>query len=154
VRGIREYGKRLANVNLGALMRRRSILITLMIVGVLAVAAVVAVLVVSAQRKPSSGLTQSTWTLTMLVADGQTLVLSPSQPATIHFDPHAGQASGTGGCNTFSGPFSSKDNQVQFGQLLSTLMECDDSVVFDNAVWPTLLIGNGPPCRRTIRVSC
>jgi heat shock protein HslJ len=110
-------------------MGRRYILIAVAVVGALAVGAIVALIVVSARSTPPAALTQPTWTLTRLVVDGQVQTLSPSRPATLHFDAHTGQVSGTGGCNTFGGSYSLNGNQVQFGALRSTLIGCLDPVV-------------------------
>jgi heat shock protein HslJ len=110
-------------------MHSRFILIALAVVGVLALGAIVIVNMVSARSTPPAALTQPTWTLTTLVVDGQVQALAASRPATLHFDTHDGQVSGTGGCNSFGGSYSLNGNQVQFGELRSTLIGCLDPVV-------------------------
>jgi heat shock protein HslJ len=108
---------------------RRIISITVAFVGVLVVGAIVAVIVFAALSTPPTALTQSTWTLTQLVVDAQEQALSPTHAATLQFGAHNGQASGSGGCNTFGGSYSLHGNQVQIGALRSTLIGCLDPVV-------------------------
>jgi heat shock protein HslJ len=98
-------------------------------VGVLAVGAIVAVIVVSARSKPPATMTQPTWTLTMLVVDGQEQALSSSRAATLHFGAHDGQISGSGGCNTFGGSYTLHGIQLQISMLRSTLIACSDPVL-------------------------
>jgi heat shock protein HslJ len=96
---------------------------------VVVVGAIVFVLVFASRSAPPPALTQPTWTLTMLVVDGQEQGLSPSHPATIRFGAHDGQVSGSGGCNTFGGSYTLHDTQLQLGGLRSTLIGCLDPAV-------------------------
>jgi heat shock protein HslJ len=113
----------------GTLLRRRSILIAVPIVGVLAVWAIVAVIVYTAGSTPPAALTQPTWTLTTLVVDGQEQLLSSSRAATLHVGAHDGQISGSGGCNGYGGSYTLHGSQLQIGELRSTAMACLDPVV-------------------------
>jgi putative lipoprotein len=110
-------------------MRRRGIVIALGLIGVLAVGAILAVLVIAAGSRPPAALTQPTWTLTQLVVDGQQQELSPTHPATLHFGAGDGKISGSGGCNSIGGTYSLHGDQLQIGALYSTLIGCLDTVV-------------------------
>ena len=111
-------------------MRHRSIMIAVAIVGVLAVGvavgAVLAAIDVSVRSTPPAALTQPTWTLTMLVVDGQEQALPSSRAATLHFGAHDDQISGSGGCDTFDGSYTLFGTRLQISMLRSTLVVCSD----------------------------
>ena len=65
------------------------------------------------------------------VNNGQEAFVSPDgiEMATLSFDSE-GQVSGSGGCNTFSGDYTTTDpDGLTFGTLASTMMACEDAVM-------------------------
>lgn len=54
----------------------------------------------------------------------------PGSAPTLRFD-DAGQVSGSGGCNSFSGGYSVSGNTLSFDPLASTLMACADTAMMD-----------------------
>jgi heat shock protein HslJ len=66
------------------------------------------------------------WTLT---AYGPTDAVSPAvedAQAALTFN-EDGTVAGNSGCNGFSGDYTVEGNQITFGQIVSTLMACDDA---------------------------
>jgi len=102
-------------------LRRRLILIILTVVAVLAVSADVAY---AALTSTPGSLSQSTWTLTRLVVDGQEQTLSTTRPATLRFLAQERQVAGSGGCNSFGASYTLVGNQLRVGEMRSTLMAC------------------------------
>jgi heat shock protein HslJ len=74
---------------------------------------------------PGAPLVGVVWSLTGYIDDSGTLhpPAPGGTPATIAFDA-AGQASGSTGCNSFSGPYTVDGNAIQIGPLSTTLMMC------------------------------
>jgi heat shock protein HslJ len=67
------------------------------------------------------------WFLSELTVNGQKVdIPAGQQKITLQFEDN-GKANGTGGCNTFGSDYkASKDGKLSFGQMMSTLMACDD----------------------------
>ncbi len=77
-----------------------------------------------------AGLAGTSWQATG-VNNGQEAFVMPEgiEAATVTFDSE-GQASGSGGCNTFSGDYTTTDpDGLTFGILGSTFMACEDAVM-------------------------
>ncbi len=51
---------------------------------------------------------------------------APQRDAQIRFDPDSGRATGSGGCNRFSGTFLRNGNKLQISQLAATRTACAD----------------------------
>ncbi|HEU0028321.1 MAG TPA: META domain-containing protein [Ktedonobacterales bacterium] len=102
-------------------MRRRIIIITLAVVAALAVSGGIAYAALTAT--PTS-LSQSTWTLTRLVVDGQEQPLSSTRPATLRFLSNDHQVAGSGGCNMFGASYMLVGSQLRISELRTTLMAC------------------------------
>lgn len=77
------------------------------------------------------GLTNVEWTLVSI--DGQPVV--DGSTVTLTLDA-AGEASGTGGCNRYSGQYTIDGDAIAFGMLISTLMACvDDDITAQEAAY-------------------
>ncbi len=68
------------------------------------------------------GLAGVTWTLTDL--NGQPAL--PDRPVTLVFSQTG--VTGDAGCNSFGGDFQFENNSIRFGQLVHTLMACEEAV--------------------------
>ena len=66
----------------------------------------------------------TSWRLTELY--GRSPVLVPGGAPTLDFDAGEPRASGNGGCNQFSGPFTQNGTSLRFGALVSTRRACAD----------------------------
>lgn len=75
----------------------------------------------------ASPLEGTTWTLTS--ADGTDAVAE----ATANLTLTDGQASGSGGCNSFNGSYTLDGDQLSFGPLASTQMACEEPVMAQEA---------------------
>ncbi len=83
---------------------------------------------VLAEELTAEELTDSSWQLTAYGPAGAETPVIGEMPITLLFD-SAGQVSGEGGCNSYSGTYQVADNQVSFSQVISTLRACmDDNV--------------------------
>lgn len=88
----------------------------------------VAVPAALAQSGTADPLAGTQWQLVSYGPPGaETPVLSGSR-VTLTFDT-AGQIAGHGGCNSYGGRYTITDNQLQFSDVVSTLMACADSAV-------------------------
>ncbi len=75
-----------------------------------------------------SDLTGTQWTLVMLNG----VPMDAGAPAiTLQFDAK-GQVAGSAGCNGYGGNFSAHNGTIQFSQIISTLMACQDETVMAN----------------------
>ncbi|HEY8019442.1 MAG TPA: META domain-containing protein [Actinomycetota bacterium] len=104
---------------------------------VVAVAAiVVAVVWVAADSGGGDGgtLAGTSWTLTGLDSGGVTGT-APTLELT------ETDVSGTGGCNTFSGTYTTDGDTISFGPLASTMMACEPSIMEQETVYLAALDG-------------
>ncbi len=53
--------------------------------------------------------------------------VSAAKPLTLRFD--GGQASGSAGCNTFSGSYKLREDRLEFGPLATTRMACEPAIM-------------------------
>lgn len=97
--------------------------------------AVVAGVVASCTSAGSGAdLTSSTWTLTELTG------AAPLEGTTIELSfPSDGQASGSAGCNRFTGGATVGDGNLRFADLASTMMSCEDLVMEQEAAFFAML---------------
>jgi heat shock protein HslJ len=77
---------------------------------------------------PGAGLTGTTW---QLVSYGPSSHLTPAvanvaTDLTFGID---GKITGSLGCNTFSGDYTLKDGKIDFGQLMSTRLTCEQALM-------------------------
>jgi heat shock protein HslJ len=74
-------------------------------------------------------LTNSSWQLSSFGAAGtETPVMSASSVVTLEFK-GTNEVAGSGGCNTYSGTYTAKDNEIMFSQITSTEKACLDDAV-------------------------
>jgi len=114
-------------------MSRNRILIA---VAVAAVAIIAAVVWVSADAGDGDGasLAGTGWTLTDLDSGPVT-----GTPPTLELTDT--DVSGTGGCNTFSGTYTTDGDTISFGPLASTMMACEPPVMEQETVYLAALDG-------------
>lgn len=97
---------------------------------VLCLATIMVVSSIVAQSEPENNLAGTQWRLVSYgTPDNLNLVVSQS---TVTLDFHSqNEAIGRGGCNGFSGDYTVDEDTLLFGQIVSTLMACDDSAVME-----------------------
>jgi heat shock protein HslJ len=91
-------------------------------------------IVVDAGGDDGGSLAGTRWTLTDLDNGGVT-----GTAPTLEFTET--DVSGTGGCNTFSGTYTSDGSKISFGPLASTLMACEDPAMEQETVYLAALDG-------------
>jgi len=102
---------------------------------VIAVAAIVAAVVwVTADSGGGGTLAGTSWTLTDLDSGGVTGT-APTLELT------ETDASGTGGCNTFGGTYTTDGDTISFGPLASTMMACEPPIMEQETVYLAALDG-------------
>ena len=102
---------------------------------VIAVAAIVAAVVwVTADSGGGGTLAGPCWTLTDLDSGGVTGT-APTLELT------ETDASGTGGCNTFGGTYTTDGDTISFGPLASTMMACEPPIMEQETVYLAALDG-------------
>jgi heat shock protein HslJ len=112
------------------LMQRRSLLLALPLLGVLALMAIVGTIAFAARPSTpgasgaSVSLTQASWTLTRLLVDGKEQPLVPGRAPTLQFRTHDGTIVGTDGCNSYFGPYTLQGERLHLGELGQTLVGC------------------------------
>jgi heat shock protein HslJ len=80
------------------------------------------------------------WTLTTVAQPGTQAVSSTIAGTKVTLSMSGGTASGSGGCNTYSGPYeTSGDAGLTFGALASTAMACADDVSSQEQAYYTAL---------------
>jgi heat shock protein HslJ len=87
---------------------------------------------------PSGTLVDTAWTVTTV--NGTTVV--PDAPPTMVFGAD-GMVSGTGGCNQYSGPYTTDGGSISVGDLASTLMLCEGDRGTHEAAFLAALDGAG-----------
>ncbi len=70
------------------------------------------------------------WRLVSLGTPGEETQVPADVDVTLEFEA-GGQAGGSGGCNSYGGPYTVDNGSLQFGQLVSTLKACVDQEVMD-----------------------
>ena len=102
---------------------------------VIAVASIVAAVVwVAADSGGGGTLAGTSWTLTDLDRGGVTGT-APTLELT------ETDVSGTGGCNTFNGIYTTDGDTISFGPLASTMMACEPSIMEQETVYLAALDG-------------
>jgi heat shock protein HslJ len=103
---------------------------------VIAAAAILAAVVWVAADPGGNGgsLAGTSWTLTDLDSGGVTGT-APTLDLTDT------DVSGTGGCNTFSGTYTTDGDTISFGPLASTMMACEPSIMEQETVYFAALDG-------------
>ncbi|MBX3011471.1 MAG: META domain-containing protein [Caldilineaceae bacterium] len=76
----------------------------------------------------SALLANTSWALVSWGAPGAETAVIDNSTVTLIFG-EAGEVGGNGGCNTYGGSYTIQDNQLVFGELISTLMACVDQGV-------------------------
>ncbi|MBC8164099.1 MAG: META domain-containing protein [Roseiflexaceae bacterium] len=88
-----------------------------------------------------SEITSGEWALVSLQSAPGTVQDTVGKGITILFDPN-GTASGSGGCNRFSGGYTvGSGQQLTFGELLSTLIGCEEAIATREAEYLAALRG-------------
>jgi heat shock protein HslJ len=90
-----------------------------------------------AVAKAALGLTGSAWKLVALGAK-PVVVANPAQYPRMLFDAKSRRASGSGGCNRFSGPYELAGESLRFGALASTRMACAQGMDTESAFFAAL----------------
>lgn len=91
-------------------------------------------------REPQIELTGTTWLLTTYNVGGDALTSALSGTRLTAVFSADGSVTGTSGCNSFGGPYSSEGNELSIGLLASTLMLCtDEAVMGQEAAYLTAL---------------
>lgn len=80
-----------------------------------------------AEENPLAG---SSWILASFEADGEETLALPDSTVTLEFQT-AGQAGGSGGCNSYGGDYQVEDSTLSFGPIVSTMMACADEEIMD-----------------------
>jgi heat shock protein HslJ len=75
-----------------------------------------------------NNLANTQWTLVSFGPPGQETPVATGSTVTLEFDA-AGQAGGTGGCNSFGSEYTVQDNTLSFGDIVSTLIACEDESI-------------------------
>ena len=70
----------------------------------------------------------SSWQLVSFGPVGATAPVVGETPITLEFG-EDGQAGGHGGCNSYGGTYTVQDDSLQFGDITSTLIACEDQAV-------------------------
>ena len=71
---------------------------------------------------------QGSWSLTAYGPEGATAPAAPDSQASITFNDD-GTLTGSSGCNGFGGEYSVDGDQVEFSELVSTLMACEEPLM-------------------------
>jgi heat shock protein HslJ len=104
------------------------------VVAVAAIVAVVVWVVVDSGSGDGGALAGTSWTLTDLDSGGVTGT-APTLELT------ETDANGTGGCNTFSGTYTTDGNAISFGPLATTMMACEPTIMEQETVYLAALDG-------------
>lgn len=83
-----------------------------------------------AEELTAEELVDSSWQLTTYGAPDAQITVIGTTPITLVFG-NAGQVSGEGGCNAYSGTYQVADNSLAFSEVISTLRACVDADVTD-----------------------
>jgi heat shock protein HslJ len=75
-----------------------------------------------------NNLANTQWTLVSFGPPGQETPVIPGSAVTLEFDA-AGLTGGTGGCNSFGSEYTVQDNILSFGEIVSTLIACEDESI-------------------------
>ena len=77
----------------------------------------------AARSGSGASLPDTRWTLVSYGVPGSETPVIEDAPVTLEFGKD-GQAGGSGGCNSYGGPYSVQGDTLSFGQIVSTLMAC------------------------------
>ncbi len=97
-------------------------------------------LTVSACGSRQSASLVGTWKLSAYGPKDTPTPAVTNAEATLTFDKD-GNVTGNGGCNSMGGRYKVEDNQIIFGEVVSTLMACDDVRMAQEAVVTQVLSG-------------
>ena len=79
-------------------------------------------------------LRRTRWQLSSYTSGGEALTPLEGVPVTLEFSTQT-DVGGSGGCNSFGGTYTVEDDTINFSELASTLMACEDEVVMDQEAW-------------------
>lgn len=85
---------------------------------------------------PSGGF-DGEWRLSAGTVDGQAIPIQGNAPPTLTLA--GGEARGSGGCNSFSGSVTISGDRIDFGDLASTLIGCEDPLARAEQLYLTAL---------------
>lgn len=88
----------------------------------------------AAQSPTSSPLSNTGWDLVTIVSAGVEQAVNASAKITLDLSGD-GQASGSDGCNQYSGTYTTNGDQITFGPLASTMKACDEAVMKQAATY-------------------
>jgi heat shock protein HslJ len=98
--------------------------------------AVVAATLVACSLLPASGF-DGAWRLSAGTVDGQEIAVPANPPMTLTLA--GSEVGGSGGCNSFGGSVAVTGDQVDFGDLASTLIGCDEPLARGEQIYLTAL---------------
>jgi heat shock protein HslJ len=78
---------------------------------------------ISQPPQANDSLEGTSWELASFGASGSETLILQGSTVTLQFDGQ-GQASGSGGCNSYGASYQVKGNTISFGDVISTLMAC------------------------------
>lgn len=81
----------------------------------------------------SAALDDTSWSL--VEVNGQ----QPAAPATLAFNAAEGTAGGSNGCNSYSGSYTLAGETLQFGELVQTLIGCEEAVAQQEQTFMSVL---------------
>jgi heat shock protein HslJ len=102
-------------------------LIAAVVIGAMAVAAC------AGSANTSAALDDTSWAL--VEVNGQ----PPAAPATLAFNAADQTAGGSNGCNSYSGSYSLAGGSLQFGELVQTLIGCEEAIAQQESTFMTVL---------------
>lgn len=79
-------------------------------------------------------LRRTRWQLSGFTSGGESKTPLEGASITLEFDT-ATDVGGSGGCNSFGGTYEVEDDEINFGELASTLMACEDEALMDQEAW-------------------
>lgn len=79
-------------------------------------------------------LRRTRWQLSGYTSGGESMTPPEGAPITLEFSTQ-NDVGGSGGCNSFGGTYTVEDDTINFGELASTLMACEDEDVMDQEAW-------------------
>ena len=79
-------------------------------------------------------LRRTRWQLSSFTSGGEAHTPLEGTPITLEFSTQT-DTGGSGGCNSFGGTYTVEDDTINFGELASTLMACEDEAVMDQEAW-------------------
>lgn len=79
-------------------------------------------------------LRRTRWQLSGYTSGGESMAPLEGAPITLEFSTQT-DVGGSGGCNDFGGTYTVEEEAINFGELASTMMACDDEALMDQEAW-------------------